>query len=834
MADIRTMLVEAVRLHQAGRIDQAAPLYQQVLAREPGNADANHLLGMVALQTGQNQAALELMTKAIAANSRDASYHFHLALVHQAMGDGDKAAASYRRALILKPNDPDTYNNLGNVLARQNRLDEALASYRRALALQPDNPAALNNLGNVLHSLGEMAEAESVYRRAVTLKPDYADALNNLGNLLREKGDFSEALASYRRALAAAPNDPTAHNSIGLALWDLGNRDEAMTFYRKAVALDPNHIEAQANMAIALWEFGQLDEADALYRRILPARPGDAELFNNFASLAMARGDVRTALGALLHSLKVRETRRAQRLFVSLVAPGGFDADNPEIRALMIRALTEPWDRPGKLARAATDLIKLNPAIGTLVTRANQAWPARLSGPALLGEAGFAPLAEDGLLLALFTSAPNTDMALERFLTMARGAMVSGAMRDAPADDKTILFCGALAQQCFINEYVFLCGEEEMTSARSLRDALVAALDADTALAPLMLLTVAAYFPLFTLPAPERLLARSWPAAVEAVLTQQIREPLEERRLAADIPRLTPVKDDISLLVQNQYEENPYPRWVRVAAGHKDNIVSFLSAKYPSADFQRQPGRTMQDFLVAGCGTGQHSISTALKFGAESMLAVDLSLASLSYARRKSAELGLAIAYGRADILELGSLARDFDVIESIGVLHHMADPYAGWKVLLSRLRPSGFMWLGFYSETARRNIVEARARIAQQGLGASPDDIRKFRQQLADSGEDAVFASALKSEDFFSVSACRDLIFHAQEHRLTLPAIDKFLKENNLKFLGFELDDLVLGAYRQRFPQDQAATDLANWDIFEQENPGMFAAMYVFWIQKI
>jgi SAM-dependent methyltransferase len=214
------------------------------------------------------------------------------------------------------------------------------------------------------------------------------------------------------------------------------------------------------------------------------------------------------------------------------------------------------------------------------------------------------------------------------------------------------------------------------------------------------------------------------------------------------------------------------------------------------------------------------------------MLAVDLSLASLCYARRKSAERGLAIAYGQADILELGGIGREFDVIESIGVLHHMKDPYAGWKALLSRLRPHGFMWLGFYSEVARRNIVEARARIAERGLGASAAEIREFRQELADGGE-AAFASVFKSEDFFTVSACRDLMFHAQEHRLTLPAIAGFLKENNLTFLGFELDDAILDAYRRRFPDDQAAVNLASWDIFERENPGLFAAMYAFWIQK-
>src|ERR1700722_18195700 len=116
MPDINTLLTEAVRLHQAGRLDQAAPLYQKVLAQDPQNADALNLLGMVALEAGQAQASAELIRKAIAANSRWAPYHFNLALALQTMGDLDAAVASYRRVLVLKPNDPDTYNNLGNVL----------------------------------------------------------------------------------------------------------------------------------------------------------------------------------------------------------------------------------------------------------------------------------------------------------------------------------------------------------------------------------------------------------------------------------------------------------------------------------------------------------------------------------------------------------------------------------------------------------------------------------------------------------------------------------------------------------------------------------------------
>jgi hypothetical protein len=183
--------------------------------------------------------------------------------------------------------------------------------------------------------------------------------------------------------------------------------------------------------------------------------------------------------------------------------------------------------------------------------------------------------------------------------------------------------------------------------------------------------------------------------------------------------------------------------------------------------------------------------------------------------------------------LKLESLDRHFDVIEAGGVLHHLADPFAGWRTLLSRLRPGGFMLLGFYSEIARRDVVRLRELIAERGYGATADDIRRCRQELMDLDKGSETGSALPS-DLFSLSACRDLLFHVQEHRLTLTAIETFLRENKLMFLGFEIAPEILHAYRMCFPEDPAATNLAQWRLFENEHPDTFVGMYQFWVQKV
>jgi len=819
----RAVLEDAVRLHQQGNLAQAERLYGEVLARDPGNADALHLLGMIGLQRGEARAARDLIRKAIAINDRVASYHFHHALALQSLDDMQGAVDSYRRALALKPDDPDTYNNMGNALAAQGRLKEALQAFHRLLALQPGNALAHNNLGHVQKSLGRGDEAEASFRKAIALQPGYAGALVNLGNLHHDRNETDLAEDCYRRALALAPHDASAHCGLGAVLWRQGRHDQAMACYRTALSFDPHHAGALVNLGNAHWERGALAQAEALHARALAVRPQDCEILNSLTALRLARGDSAGAGEMIRRSLAVAETLGAKRLFVRLARRADWNGGEQD-RHVLARALAEPWDRPGALAEAAARLIRAHPAIGPLVAAAEAQWPNSLPLAQLLGDAGFTPLADDALLRALLTSAPNMDIPLERFLTLLRRAMLRELAQDASADGPVVLFASALAQQCFINEYVFSCGGDEMAAARTL-------LETADAATPMRILLAACYCPLHRLPGAARLLETPWPPPVDAVLTQQMREPAEEQRLRAQIPRLTPIADAVSLRVQDQYEENPYPRWVRQAPGAPDTILNFIGAKFPLARFDRHPGRAMQDVLIAGCGTGQRAIAMAQKFGGRNILAVDLSLASLCYARRKSEALGLPVTYGQADLLELGRMERQFDLIESLGVLHHLADPWEGWRRLLALLRPGGFMLLGLYSESARRPIAQVRARIREQGLGGNAGDIRRFRQALIGSG--AAHPSILSSEDFFSLSACRDLLFHVQEHHATLAAIARFIKSERLHFLGFELDDAVLAAYRNRFPQDRAAADLACWETFEADHPGLFGGMYVFWIQK-
>ena len=191
------------------------------------------------------------------------------------------------------------------------------------------------------------------------------------------------------------------------------------------------------------------------------------------------------------------------------------------------------------------------------------------------------------------------------------------------------------------------------------------------------------------------------------------------------------------------------------------------------------------------------------------------------------------IDYAQADIMALGTLGRSFDMIDSSGVLHHLADPFAGWRVLLSLLRPGGVMRLGLYSALGRQDVAAVRQFVAARGYTGEAASIRQCRQELMGFAPGTPQRVIAETSDFFSTSECRDLLFHVQEHNLSLPQIADFLAANALTFLGFEGCATGYQRYAQLFPDDPAMADLGRWDRIENENPRLFFNMYQFWIQK-
>ena len=569
---------------------------------------------------------------------------------------------------------------------------------------------------------------------------------------------------------------------------------------------------------------GRSNDAQQICRQILAHEPAHVQSLNLLGLMAQDSGDHRAAVKMFAKAIASDEVNAA----CHYNAGNSYQAlgSRSKASAHFSKALALGMDE-----KAETFVLQ-SPIIATYVARIVRKWPLPVTNVELFGTESVSRLANDLFLRAAMEATTLTSVKLELLLGYARAELLrlAGAQGEdsGEVDGDIVAFACALARNCFINEYVFAEAEAESRLASALRDRLLQDLASGAAITPLTLAVVAAYFPLHAVPMAEALLGRDWPATAAGLLQVQLREPLEEAAEQSAIALLAPIKNSVSLQVMRQYEENPYPRWTI-------NPLSAFAADQargktiPTAERQAE-----LDILIAGCGTGKHAIQIAQLHPKADLLAVDVSLASLAYARRKTRELGLRnIEYAQADILELGAIGRTFDSIESVGVLHHLAEPAAGWRVLVSLLRPGATMRIGLYSELARRAIAEARAQIAARGYRATAGDMRKCREDII--GEAERWKMVVGAKDFYSMSGCRDLLFNVMEHRFTLPEIAAFLNDNDLSFLAFEPfeDPTVVEKFHEQFPGAADEANLDQWHRFETDHPDTFWGMYVFTVGK-
>lgn len=799
------LLQAAVSHHQAGRFAEAEQLYRQVLAVQATQPDALHLLGVLAYQVGRPDAAVPLIEQAIAQRPSAPSFRLNLGNALLALGRHEDAVAAYRQAAALAPNDPEAYYNLGNALIQADDLAAGIASLRRTLKLRPDHADAQYNLANALRAHGQPDEAISAYHAAIRLRPAFADGHGNLGIVLHELGRHEEAARAFSQALAIQPGHPNALRGLAGIEQEARRHDRATQYLAQLVAADPDDLQAHAHLASSQLATGQHQEALAAVVEGLRRAPLDRQLLWN---LAEALQQITTPIDGATAEI---------------------------VRAGLLTLATED----------TFDVQRLEAPIGRLIGSAPE-YPGLLAAV----RAGIDPLAAGLPLPASLTDEPAVIAALPRMvirapeleliLTALRRSVLLQMVAEEPPHPAAGLqlpwpFLCALAGAAFLTEYAWLVEPDEAERLDAVR-ALLSDILADSSHDPVesepLLLLTALYGRLGLLPGAERLAdvpQDRWSLPFAQVVREQVQEPLEERRLIPALPRITPIDDVVSLAVQAMYEENPYPRWRSARFHASESLTDRFRMLCPGEPVPCWPEPL--PVLVAGAGTGQHPIKTALRLPDADVLAVDLSSASLGYATRMAGKFGVSnLHFAQADILALGVLEQRFALIECAGVLHHLADPLAGWAVLRRLLRPDGLMFIALYSERARASVVAARALLADQAIPSTPDGIRAARRQIINLPAGHPSGVLTQSPDFYSQSGFRDLAMHVQEHRFTIPQLAASLEALDLRFLGFEAQQVVREGFQARFPTPGADLDLACWEAFEAEHPQSFGGMYQFW----
>ena len=444
------------------------------------------------------------------------------------------------------------------------------------------------------------------------------------------------------------------------------------------------------------------------------------------------------------------------------------------------------------------------------------------------------------MFLALLRCCPLTRIEFETALIRLRPALATAFLEDGrPPNLDHTLVAVSLAEQCILNEYVYQEDQADRERIAGLEQALAKLEDLPETSFIGRTAALACYRPLANHPLAERIIARA--AGVEnmlfqAMLARQIRNPRIETGIMATIAHIGTIDDEISGKVRAQYEESPYPRWQMVGRGTPGLFHETLAAQLPDQEIpDAARALTSPRVLLAGCGTGRQCILASDTLQDASITAIDLSRRSLAYAIRKcrQAEIG-NIEFFQADILALTGWEQRFDIIESTGVLHHMQDPLKGWNILADLLEPGGFMKIGLYSRHARTNVQTARDQVIRDGYPATTEGIRRYRSDIISLPPEDPAREIAGSSDFFTLSACRDLVFHVQEHQFTIPEIATMLDRLQLRFLGFQFPRRwQRHRFAEKFQNPGAARDLTSWAAFEEAHPAAFGSMYVFWCQK-
>ena len=694
-AEIGTILKEAIRLHETGAVTGAEQIYREVLAADPGAADA--------------------------------------------------------------------WNMLAVALCQQNRLEAAAEAAERATTLRPKIAPYWLTRGNIAAARQLEREAQASFRRAVETKPDFTEAHYWLGRSCEREGKLTDAVAAYRAALRGAPEVAEIHYHLARALLGAERWHEALQAYQQAFERDPE---------------GSLDRRECLDRFRFLEFDSLAEFWHAEITRFFRREDVDKSRYAMV-GLRVLMAKRAFRAVrASADAQGPFEPDT-----------------------AALDEVSRDELFGLLLRDALIAQPE-----------------------------------FEVLLTRLRAALLlDGELRArAPLD-----FLCDLALQCFNNEFIFAEAQTESTEVTELQCAIEAILRnpwvADKQLMRAVA-TLAMYRPLHAMSGVDTLLAREpMSAGIERLIHRSVRNVLEERRLRSGVRAVGAITETVSQAVRAQYEENPYPRWLSFDRMPPVSAAEWIESEVPGLQTPTELSAALR-LLVAGCGTGVEALGLATQIVGVQVKAVDLSLSSLAYAQRMANELSVTnVEFQQADILELAKWPERFDIVYCVGVLMAMRDPQAGLRALLPLVRPGGLLKLGVYSKRARASVNVARQIIRQRRLPATASAIREFRQYIYAAEQGSSLKSLLRWRDFYSMSDCRDFLFHVQEHQFELPQVAAMLHDHGLTVLGMskQLPRHAVAAYRQMFPRDETLADLQKWDAVERRYPETFLGMYQVWCRK-
>ena len=392
---------------------------------------------------------------------------------------------------------------------------------------------------------------------------------------------------------------------------------------------------------------------------------------------------------------------------------------------------------------------------------------------------------QDDLILNFLKVGLITNLFLEDFFQKVRSAITEKYAKNSvinPDHYKQSMPClKGIASQCFSNEYIWDISEVDKNNVRIILDKSEDIIEKKGKIPNPFILILSSFQSLNKYPNLSNYINLTAPhyQEINDVIKKQLLDFNEELKIRETIKNLTKVEDLTSKEVKKQYEENPYPRWLSIPEPLKNktygnSINDSLFKKIPKEKID-----ILSSVLIAGCGTGRHPIFIAALDKDIEITAIDITKASLSYGKRMAKNLNIKnINWLQADILKLDDIDKKYDVIESVGVIHHMKEPNKGFELLDRRLKKNGLLKLGLYARYFRKGRLDTiKKYIAENRLPPTIESIRDVRKYVLNNLKNKDLSPLATIPDYYNTSGFRDLLMHVQEWDYTIPEIKEIIQ---------------------------------------------------------
>ncbi len=629
---------------------------------------------------------------------------------------------------------------------------------------------------------------------------------------------------------------------------------QALTLAQRAHALQPTHLPTLNLLARIEQQRHNYAAAKLWLEQGLQLKPHSASLLYSAGQLALAQHNWHEAEQFFIQSLQI--SRVATRALNSLAhvkfLQGDFveafrhyrelaktQAHNIELRSQLF-AVCEKLNADFYSEELEQDLLRYLDFTDVDYNQLQSLCTSLLMHKLHLSEAGcpvdLHQLAQEPLLLKCLGKFYFTNPIFERLFITLRQSILLGSSAQLAISKPLLPLASALAQQVDLNEAVWYINEQEhqlVAQLESLAQKMLLLNDiAKADIAPILLL-VFMYKPLAQCLFSTQLNEEGWPDFVKSLIQKQAQEQHALADQLSSIPSLGESHNATSVKVQKQYNENPYPRWHSLGYNQSADYALALQQHFPNWRYLLPKPDSKLQTLVAGCGTGRHAIRLAKYFPKLQITALDLSYSALAYAQYQ-AEIHqqTTLRFIQGDILNCQALNRQYDLIECSGVLHHMLDPKQGLNALAARLKKGGIIKIALYSKTARQVISALRQTLGEH-RPRDAQSIRLVREAILQKALPGNWEALLRSPDFYSLSGCRDLIFHEQEHVFEVLDIPDFLASAQLAYLGM-LAPAGSESLLSLVGKQAHEISIQEWHALEQANTDLFAGMYQFYAIKI